>query len=341
MRPTLDLTFVRLAGLCLLCVFCALSRFASAGTDQTPSRTSLRVVTSIAPLKGLVEPLLKESGMLERGSTIDMLIPPGISEHGYEIPPSKLVGLAKADVVVLVGMGLEPQVESTLKARGNSRQRVIVAADVLGMKPDESTHTHDHDHANGDHSNCTHGSIDPHVWLDPAHARALVSNVAEQLRDAVGDDAHACKRLWLAEEAQLKRIDEIDRLYARVTAAAQTRVLVVGHDAWGHLAKRYNFQTVPIKGLNATEPTPESMSRASKAIREQGARAVCVEPQLSPAAGKRLAESSGVEVLTLDPLGKGDWFEMMRSNLRTIARAMGVAESVYADGTSDTPSKPE
>ena len=104
---------------------------------------------------------------------------------------------------------------------------------------------------------------------------------------------------------------------------AETRTIVVGHDAYGWLARRYSLNTIAIAGLNAQEPTNKAVQAAIAAIRQRGAKAVFVEPQLSQAAGKRIAERTKVPVLLLDPLGDGDWFRMMESNLESLKKGLG------------------
>ena len=318
--------------LIVLLALCVPAAWAEAQPARAPQ---VRVVVSIPPLKGLVEPLLKDAGIAISGTGVDVLIPPGVSEHGYEIPPSKLAGLNRADLVVMIGLGLEPQVDKMLKDRPRAGRRVVIAGDVLGLKPDE--HGHAHEHAPGEKCDgCAHGPIDPHVWLDPLQTQKIVSAVAEQVRAIVGKDAEASRRVWLAEESLLAQIKSTHERYQRVLSTAKTRSVVVGHDAWRQLGSRYQLDTVPIKGLTASEPTPESMSAATKAIREHGARAVCIEPQLSKAAGERIAQAAGVQLLTLDPLGSGDWFGMMESNLRVLAQATGAE---YAEPSAAAPAR--
>src|SRR6185295_361805 len=79
----------------------------------------LDVVVTLAPLRGLVEPRLPE------GSKIAVLMPPGRSEHGYEFTANDIAQLGRADLVVLVGLGLEPQVESFLRKQPSSNRRVV------------------------------------------------------------------------------------------------------------------------------------------------------------------------------------------------------------------------
>src|SRR5215831_13637893 len=91
-----------------------------------PTPTSTRVVATIPPLAGLVSPLLAAGG------TVRTLIPPTRSEHGYELTPEDVAALARADVVVYVGLGLEPQVESFLKSHPRPGRRDVCFASVVG-----------------------------------------------------------------------------------------------------------------------------------------------------------------------------------------------------------------
>ena len=288
----------------------------------------IRVVTSIAPLAGLVKPMLESAKI---AASIETIVPPGVSEHGYEAPPSKLEALAKADVVVIVGLGMEPQVEKFLKDRPNPRRRVVIAAEAAGvggikLGHDEHAHEgHDHEHGEG----CNHGHVDPHVWLDPALVEKIVPEIGKALRAALADDGAAVTRLRKAELELIVRVREVDAEYQRALAEknTKTRTIVVGHDAWGYIEERYGLEAAAIKGLTASEPTPSSLENAMKAIKEHGARAVLVEPQLSRQAGEKIARATGVPVRVIDPLGDGDWFAMMRGNLKEFAFAVGAEEA--------------
>lgn len=285
-----------------------------------------RVVVSIPPLKGIVGELLTDAGIAV-DVEIGVLIPPGVSEHGYEIPPSGAMGIAKADLVVIVGLGLEPQVEKMLAERPRDGRVVINAAQRLGLEfPNGDSDTADA-HAHHEHDadgNCVHDPhADPHFWLDPRLVERLIPMIAESVRPwAQGDLATA--RLKQAEGNMVARVKEMHDRYQATLAPATRRTIVVGHDAWGHLADRYQLKTVALKGLTASEPTAKSIAAAAKAVSESGVKVVFTEPQLNQSAAKRVAGATGCTIATLDPLGDGDWFGMMDRNLKAIAGALDV-----------------
>jgi zinc transport system substrate-binding protein len=300
----------------------------------------VRVVVSIPPLRGLVEPLLPP------GSSVEVLIPPGVSEHGFEIAPAALAGVAKADLVVYVGLGLEPQLEKFVRERGGKTTGgggdVVVFATVMGHKDDPGTDhsTHQHD----EHGNCiiTPGA-DPHLWLDPVACKSLVREVASRLialRPLAGVELrdHPIRR---AARAQMAALDGLDARFRAVVSAARKGsgpeaaepTIVVAHDAYRLLGARYGLRTVAIAGLNAGEPKPADLARAIAEVRQRKLIAVFVEPQISPSAARRVAEATGATVLTLDPLGRGDYFATMNQNLLAIAQALGVDASLAAPRT--------
>jgi zinc transport system substrate-binding protein len=278
----------------------------------------MKVVVSIPPLKGLVEPLLPP------GSSVTVLIPPGVSEHGYELPPAQIKEAINADMLVWIG-GMEPQIDALSKGNQRASRVDIRLADALGIDVHD-----DHDHGKGGaHEHHVHGGeCDPHVWLDPQTARLIVQRVAAKVAAVrpVPAGAAATDGAAVAAEAMLARLDAIDKEYREGLAPAKARTIVVGHDAYGWLAKRYNLKTVAISGLTANEPTPGDLQKAKEAVRANGLKAVLKEPQLNPAAAKSIADATGVEVLTLDPLGDGDYFLMMRENLAAIRAALGVGK---------------
>jgi len=284
--------------------------------STVPALAPVRAVVSIPPLRGLIEPLLPP------GSTIDVLIPPGTSEHGYEIPPARLATLLQADLVVTIGLGLEPQVDKFLNDSPRPDRRQVVFAKV--MKLDDPTGHQHHDHAEG--HECTHGveGSDPHLWLDPLAAISLVNEVANQLaalrpRDGIPPAEHPVR---IAAHAQMQKLEELDETYKRTLAAAPNRTIIVAHDAFGYLCARYHLQALALKGLTAQEPKPADLARAIQAIREQKLRTVFVEPQISPRASQRVAEATGADIAVLDPLGSGDYFAMMSANLAELRKAL-------------------
>lgn len=287
----------------------------AAATPTAPIVAPLKVVVSIPPLKGLIEPLLPP------GSTIDVLIPPGVSEHGYEIPPARLAAIAQADIVVTIGLSLEPQVDKFLagSSQKNATRRHVEFAKAMNITLSAEV---SHDHVHG--PDCDHGTNDPHMWLDPQAAKVLVTEASRQLiaLRPLKDVELKDHPIRIAARDLLARLDTLDASYKSTIDAAPSKTIVVAHDAYGWLANRYNLTTIAIKGITAQEPKPADLARAMQIVREQKISTVFIEPQISPKASQRVAEATGAKIAILDPLGSGDYFRMMTDNLAALKAAL-------------------
>jgi len=295
----------------------------AAGCDRSGASAKrapgpLRVVVTVAPLSGLVRPLLPADAV------VTTLIPPGRSEHGYELSPKDMADLAAADVVVYVGLGLDPQVESLLKKKQVPTRRVVSFSQVAGIDDPLADGHHDHD----DHEGHDHGSLDPHLWLDPELAAKLVPAVAAAAQAALMADgaaaADAVQKVRTSRDALLADIKALDAELRAKLAPLAGMSIVTHHAAWERFAGRYGLKVAAvIRTINDSEPSIGQMSDAVQAIKAQGVRAVFVEPQFNAAAAERVAKEAGVKLGTLDPLGDGDWFKLMRDNADALVRFLG------------------
>ncbi len=99
------------------------------------------------------------------------------------------------------------------------------------------------------------GAIDPHIWLDPVNAKALVNEIAYAVSQIDPDNADYYNSNASNYIAQLQALHEE---YSEALSRATRRQIVTSHAAFGYLANRYGFQQVAIMGLDPdAEPTPE------------------------------------------------------------------------------------
>jgi ABC-type Zn uptake system ZnuABC Zn-binding protein ZnuA len=266
-----------------------------------------RIVVSVAPLTGLVEELAPA------GAEVRTLVPPGQSLHGFEMTPGDVSALGSADLVVYVGLGLDPQTDSFLREHPSAERREVCFARVAGVLPGSTTAPEDHDH---------HSGPDPHLWLDPALVQTLVVELTGTMRDLPGTapDEEALTR---REAALLEKIAQVDKDYNDALAPFAGAAIITHHNAFSRLAARYGRTIAAvIRPIESEEPTPGDGAAAIDAVRKSGARAVFVEPQFGAAGAEALAEQVGVPVGTLDPEGRTDWFELMRRNLAELVRVL-------------------
>lgn len=306
-----------------LFILAALSVFAS---TSAAAESGLKVVVTVAPLRGIVEPLLPAD------STLTVLMQPGRSEHGYEFSPRELAQLAEADIVVYVGLNLEPRVAEVLAAKPSPSRAVVCFGEVVELqKPGEpvpnTDHQHDHEHG----EECAHGPIDQHLWLDPVLVNRLIPAVGEVVRRTVvarGGSQEVADQLHEAEAKHMEAVSAVDREWREGIANLGEVAIITHHNAFGRLAERYGFSVAAaIRAFEGREPTPADIAAVVSEIKSRKVRAIFVEPQFSAKTAERIAKSANVKLGVLDPLGTGDWFALMRSNLESITAAHSQDES--------------
>jgi zinc transport system substrate-binding protein len=288
------------------------------GACAKPADTGPRLVlVEVAPLVGLVEPLL--------GTDIEIraIVPAGVSPHGYQLTPSDIVDLSRASLVITVGAPLEPAINRAIDQHADPA-RVFSIAATLGIDAAACDHpAHDHaSHDGHDHAHSHNHGADPHLWLDPQLMIRFVEAIDADLtkRQLVGKDHGGYMKHLTAA------ITSIDASFSNELAPFEGRAIITHHDAFRRIADRYGLVVAEvIRPVSAVEPTPGDMARATEAIREYNAGAIFVEPQFPDALPRRIAQQLNVKLYTLDPVGSEDWVNLMRANLRALVA--GLSES--------------
>lgn len=269
----------------------------------------LRVTVSIAPYADVVERI--------GGQHVDVVtfLPPGASEHAFDPTPSQAAGLTTSDLIVMNG-GLDSWLARLVQAAAPDVP-VLTVVDSIAFTPVQGGH---HEEDSEDHDEDDHLGPNPHVWLDPTlMAKAGEAIAAELARlDPANSEAYSAGLQRL--EADLAALDaEIAALLAPVRGAP----FVPFHDAWPYFARRYGLDVVlTLEPFPGREPSTKYVAEAVATVKAVGAKAVFAERQLNPRSAEVVAESAGVKLATLDPIGGAPgpvtYEELLRFNARTI-----------------------
>lgn len=303
---------------------------------STAPRSGEGVVVTILPLFDLVQQVAGPD------IKVTLLLPPGVSEHGYTPSPADVKALNDAALLVANGGGIDDWIASAHRDRARSGQRLVHFMSLLGhdLGPfaSPSGHDPDHDHDHADHAepegeDHDHSGPNPHVWLVPAHASKLVKKVAAELAALYPEHAAALSE----REAEVQEsLAAIDVAYEEALEGIADRRLITYHGAFGPLAERYGLIVVAtVLDMETHDVTPARLQAVRRLVEEEGVRAVFVEPQFSAAAAEGLARRATLRVL--DPLGDPGrsgyetYDALMRSNLDNLVK--GLRENVRAEGS--------
>ena len=198
-------------------------------------------------------------------------------------------------------------------------------------KKGHDDHGHDdHDHGKTDHDSHGHGGFDPHVWLDPVNAKALVDEIEEVLSDA--DPAHAA-----TYEANAARVTaRLDALVDDVQAELEPvrgRGFIVFHDAYQHFETRFGISAVgSITVSPEVMPGAERIRELQEKVRSLDATCVFSEPQFEPKLVATVIENTDARTGVLDPLGAS--IDKGPDSYFTLIRNMASALKSCLSGTS-------
>lgn len=278
----------------------ALSAFAA------PVAAEPRVVADIPPVHALAAEVMRGIGAPE------LILPPGAHPHDYAMRPSEAALLFDADVVFWIGAGLTPWLATAIEGLAAQAASVELgeAEGVKHLAFRSGATFDDHDHeaegaaegdAGHDAPSDDHVGTDPHVWLDPVNAQAMLGAIAATLSAA--DPANAGAYRANAAAAS----DRIDELIAEVEAQlapVRGAPFIVFHDAFHYFEARFGIEAAGAIAISdAATPGPARLDEVRTLVRDLGAVCVFTEPQFDRKLAELVAEGTDARIAELDPLG--------------------------------------
>lgn len=246
------------------------------------------------------------------------LLKPNVDPHDFEPSPKDVHDLARADVLVENGVGLEHGwLDSAVQAAGFKGTQVDTSKGVAvrGEAGDE------------------HG--DPHIWHDPRNAVIMVGNIRDAL--VAADPAHA-PDFQANAAAYVAKLTALDAdIQAQISSLpADDRKLVTNHDAFGYYVDRYGLtfvgSIIPSFDTSAALSGTQLNDLVAE-IKATGTKAIFSESSLPGSTAETLGREAGVKVEagedslygdTLGPPGSAGatYLEMEEHNTTTIVAAL-------------------
>jgi len=238
------------------------------------------------------------------------IVPSGIDPHDWEPTPNMIASLARADVFVYSGAGMEHWVHGVLG--GIDADSLISVETSYGIELLEASHT------------------DPHVWLDPMNAKQQMQAIKEALIEANPNSREYFEDNFRRYASAL---DELDREFRQALEPFYGESIVVAHAAFGYLGAAYGINQVGVEGggHHHSEPDPARMSEIIDFIRENEIGTIFLVEDSSSRVVEVLAEETGARTAVLNPMEKlseasilagDDYFSIMRQNLQALLQAL-------------------
>jgi ABC-type Zn uptake system ZnuABC Zn-binding protein ZnuA len=237
------------------------------------------------------------------------LFKPNVDPHDFEPSPADVEAIARADLVIENGAGLESWLHDTIANSGFQGPLV--------------------DTSQGVRLRMVGGQPDPHIWQNPRNAEVMAANIEGAMAAADPADAGVFRANLAAYTSQLQALDsEVQR---QIDGLANKK-LVTNHDAFGYYIDRYGLQLVgsviPSFDTSAELSGRDIRDLVAK-IKATGVKAIFSETSLPPRTAETIAHEAGVKVVTGDDALYGDslgppgsdgdtYLKMIRHNTQTI-----------------------
>lgn len=290
-------TLALLAALTLALSGCATT---NSGTDK------VNVLASFYPLQFLAQEIGGQA------VTVESPTPAGAEPHDLELSTKDVASLSKADAVIYQ-KGFQKAVDQAIaQAEPSTVADVSKAASLVPI--------YKHESANATKSQ----DLDPHFWLDPVRLEKTITPVLKALQKAAPE---LKKEFAKNARALSEKLKKLDANYATTLADCKLDKIVVSHEAYGYLAERYHFSQLGLSGFDPEqEASPAQLSKIQGAAKSAGVEVIFSEDLINQKTAKTMAKDLGIKSEVLDPLesktGKGDYLQVMDSNLRKVAKAL-------------------
>ena len=311
--------------------------------DKTSDTGKIQIITSIFPVYELTKEIAGDR------ADVSLMVSENEDAHHYEPSAQAVASVNEADIFIYSSEQMEFWAESLLNVVENEDLQVVELAEGLDLDianinthdhkgevaghgmhgPGQHGHDHDHhEHEHGQHAH-DHGGLDPHFWLDPVTVKEQLPLIAAALshKDPTNESYYSDNHATFA--ADLKALDEA---YQEAFVDAKNREFVVQHQAFGHVAHRYNLEQVAVGGLTTeVEPDPRQLAKIINFIKAEEVPVIYYQSGENSAIAETIAQETGTDIGVLYDLENkpvaGDfkedsYIEVMYHNLEQLQNSI-------------------
>ena len=263
--------------------------------------------------------------------------------HDYAPTPADLERLSQTGVLVINGLGLDAFMTRAIRVAKNDLKVIDASGGfdayeeggvpeiitnketVAGMWGHEQHDHHHHAHDHGDAPN-------PHIFAAPRTAAVMVNNIAEGLAVIDPGNSHLYR-------ANAKRYtNSLADLTASFQAFGEKMnhpKIIASHGVFDYMANDLGLTVAAtIEEEDGAEPSAARLAQLIKLAKEEGVKAVIVDPQGNINLARTLGAELNLPVAIIDPVAAGpadaplDYFEkVMRTDLEILTKLFSIPEA--------------
>lgn len=286
--------------------------------QESASQDSLQIVTALYPLADFAEQIAGDVPV-----TVTNVVPVGTEPHDYEPSPKDITTVLDADVLLILGGGFDTWAQELSPDVREAGGQALVLTDELTFAEAEHEDGEEEDHDHADEG------IDPHIWLDLVQAQNIVALIRDAMMAA---DPEQARTYYVNANEYIAQLEALHQQYTAGLSRCSQNDIIVAHDAFGYLARRYGFKVHAISGLSPeAEPSLNDLAQLAQLAKELGTTTVFFESLINPDSAQTLADEIGAQTAVLDPVegitaqasAQGqNYMSIMRDNLQALRLAL-------------------
>ncbi len=245
------------------------------------------IAVTILPQKQFIEKIA--------GDKVDVmvLVEPGSSPELYNLKPSQMASLAKADAWIGIGKIEFEQVWKQKILDNNPNLKYFDGSRNINWIAQEEIDHGDHKHLSGE---------DPHIWTSAIEGKTIANNTYEALASLfpVQKEAMAKAHATFQDE-----ISQVQAQLAQIFEKSETKAFLIFHPSLGYLARDFNLEQIPIE-IEGKEPSPKYLQSFVDLARAKGLQNIFVQKEFNKGTAQQMSKEIGGAVIEVDPLNE-DW----------------------------------
>lgn len=248
------------------------------------------------------------------------LIPPGSSPTSHQPSIRTLQKLSEAQLYFSIDVPTEvSNIRPMLKEYENLK--IIDLADQVDEiyppryfgESDSLDDDDEHDAEATEDDDHNHEGRDPHIWLSPKRAIAMVEIMTQELIKTYPED----EALFTENSKKyLEKLEDLDEYIQSKVAEAKTKDFIIYHPSYGYLADDYGLNMIEIE-YDGKEANINELNRIIEVAEEKNITDIYYQEEMSVKQARIVANELNGDVVKLTPLSS-DYIESQKHFIDTL-----------------------
>lgn len=295
----------------------------SSSSETKKDDNKLTIYTTVYPLQYFTEQIGGEY------VNVSSVYPAGVDEHTFEPTQKDIINIAEADLFYYIGYNLEGFVTNAEKTLKNENVEMLAVGEEVHIEDENHDHKEEgHNHEEESHGH-DHGSVDPHLWIDPVYAKEMAEVIKNSLSEKQPEQSDVFEQNY---QVLAEKLDSLNEEYTDATANTKHAEFLVSHAAFGYWTTRYGIDQISVSGISTSEePTQKSLQKLVDTAKEHELTHILVEQNVSSKLTDVIKNEANLKslpihnlaTLTQEDIDEGrDYFSIMEDNLNSLKTAL-------------------